>query len=83
MVPGIYQGYRHDGFQFGYNIIRATADVVGGWAGSAVGLKIGGIVGTCIGGPFGAVVGDIVGGIGGAFGGSYIGIFSVDKAYGR
>lgn len=78
-----YQNYQNTGYTDGYNTVRATADVAGGWAGALAGLKVGGLIGGSIGSIPGAVIGGIIGGVGGAFGGSYVGILSVDKAYGR
>ena len=79
----IYSGYKLDGEQVGYNTVRATADVAGGWAGAWAGLKVGGFIGGSIGAVPGAIIGGIIGGVCGSFGGSYLGTLSVDKAYGR
>ena len=78
-----YQNYQSYGYTDGYNTVRATADVVGGWAGALAGLKMGGMIGGSIGAVPGAVIGGIIGGVGGSFGGSYLGTLSVDKVYGR
>ena len=79
----IYSGYKLDGEQVGYNTVRATADVAGGWAGAWAGLKVGGFIGGSIGAVPGAIIGGIIGGVCGSFGGSYLGTLSVDKAYGQ
>ena len=68
----IYDGYKQDRNQIGYNTVRAVADVAGGWAGAVAGLKIGTSIGSLFGGVGaipGAVIGSTVFGIIGAYGG--------------
>ena len=68
----IYDGYKQDRNQIGYNTVRAVADVAGGWAGAVAGLKIGASIGSLFGGVGaipGAVIGSTVFGIIGAYGG--------------
>lgn len=67
----IYDGYKQDRNQIGYNTVRAVADVAGGWAGAVAGLKIGTSIGSLFGGVGaipGAVIGSTVFGIIGAYG---------------
>lgn len=81
----LYESYQLDGGQIqtvGYNTIRTTADIAGGWVGGWAGLKLGESIGASLGGIPGAVIGGVIVGIGGSLGGSVIGTFSVDKAYG-
>ena len=68
----IYDGYKQDRNQIGYNTVRAVADVAGGWAGAVAGLKIGTSIGSLFGGVGaipGAIIGSTVFGIIGAYGG--------------
>ena len=68
----IYDGYKQDRNQIGYNTVRAVADVAGGWAGAVAGLKIGTSIGSLFGGVGAiprAVIGSTVFGIIGAYGG--------------
>ena len=68
----IYDGYKQDRNQIGYNTVRAVADVAGGWAGTVAGLKIGTSIGSLFGGVGaipGAIIGSTVFGIIGAYGG--------------
>jgi len=78
----VYNGYRKDGNQFGYNAQKATAgavgETIGAWAGfkfgAWAGFETGFEVGLCfegIGAIPGAVIGGIIGGFGCAFGGAY------------
>ena len=82
----IYDGYKQDRNQIGYNTVRAVADVAGGWAGAVAGLKIGTSIGSLFGGVGaipGAVIGSTVFGIIGAYGGGKLATCSVDNIYGR
>ena len=82
----IYDGYKQDRNQIGYNTVQAVADVAGGWAGAAAGLKIGTSIGSLFGGVGaipGAVIGSTVFGIIGAYGGGKLATCSVDIIYGR
>lgn len=56
----IYDGYKQDRNQIGYNTVRAVADVAGGWAGAVAGLKIGTSIGSLFGGV-GAIPGAVIG----------------------
>lgn len=81
-----YQNYQSYGYTDGYNTVRATADVVGGWTGAAAGLKVGTSIGSMFGGVGaipGAIIGGAVGGIIGAYGGGWLATSSVDIIYGR
>lgn len=90
VVHGIaldYQDYQH-GYTNCYNTVRATTNVVGGWAGAmfgaTLGAKAGATIGTACGG-IGAVpatiIGGSIGGIVGSFGGSWLGIQAINMIY--
>ena len=64
-----YQNYQSYGYTDGYNTVRATADVAGGWAGG-----VGVVPGTIVGGAIGGVVG--------TFGGGWLGTRTVTIIYG-
>ncbi len=80
-VNEIYMGYEQDGLQIGYNTVKATADVIGGWACATAGLKIGGTIGFSIGAIPGSIIGGTIGGIAGSFGGSWLGTNIIDAIY--
>jgi hypothetical protein len=77
----IYGAYKQDGSLIGYNTVKATADVIGGWAGATAGLKIGGTIGFSIGAIPGSIIGGTIGGIAGSFGGSWLGTSIIDVIY--
>lgn len=84
-----YQNYQNYGYIDGYNTVRATADVVGGWAGASAGLALGAKAGAAVGVWFGgagaipgAIIGGAIGGIGGSMGGSWLGTRTIDIIYG-
>ena len=82
----LYNGYVLDGGNFqtiGYNTVRATVDVAGGWVGGLTGLKIGAAIGGGIGALPGSVIGGTIGGIAGSLGCSWFGVGIVDTVYGR
>jgi hypothetical protein len=82
----VYNGYKKDGNQFGYNAQKATAGTIGGmvgaWAGFRAGAWVGFESGFEIGLYFegvGAIPGAIIGGIGGGLGGAYFGAYGGSK----
>ena len=84
-----YQNYQSYGYTDGYNTVRATADVAGGWAGGAAGAILGAKAGAAVGVWFGGVgvvpgtiVGGAIGGVVGTFGGGWLGTRTVDIIYG-
>ena len=84
-----YQNYQSYGYTDGYNTVRATADVAGGWAGGTAGAMLGAKAGAAVGVWFGGVgvvpgtiVGGAIGGVVGTFGGGWLGTRTVDIIYG-
>lgn len=77
------------GFTDGYNTIRASADVVGGWAGATVGASCGARFGFYVSALTGVgivpctIIGGAIGGIAGSFGASWFGTSTVDYIYER
>ena len=89
IVIGGYTDYQ-DYVNYGYNTVRATADVASGWAGAAAGASWGADIGACIGASLGiggiiggSIIGGAIGGVAGSFGASWIGTGAVDGLYGR
>lgn len=85
-VNELYNGYQLDGGKVqtvGYNTVRATASVAGGWAGGMAGLKTGAAIGFGIGYVPGSIIGGTIGGFIGTMGGSWFGTNYIDYLYGK
>lgn len=65
----VYDGYKVDGGEFGYNTKKEAAGVVGSMGGAVAGGYIGGVIGTAIFPGAGSVVGGTVGSFFGSWGG--------------
>ena len=86
----VFNGYKKDGGQFGYNAnfagAGATGGVIGGWAGAEAGAAVGAAVGVWfvgVGAVPGAIIGGFLGGLAGGLTGNKIGETAVNYYYDR